>query len=710
MQVATLDDYLLTYGNHLAKQAQERTNPLHVPGRDDPLPGLNHLVRQMYPAQAHASSAVVKALRRQKCVFLCGEIGSGKTLMGVAAVHEHAAGKPYRALYFCPGQLIHKIEREIRQTVPPSEVQVYQISNWKDVAKLIHRPQLASPATWYIIARDRAKLGYGCKAGHATAIKLTSTGVQDQLTYQRVPVCAQCGQPHTNTQGAIITPDPDKRPYCKNFVTAYRINSEGEMVAYPRKCGAALWQADSKPRRIAPAHLIHKKLNGYFDYLVLDEVHEEKSANSLQADAAGALVAACRKVVCLTGTLIGGYANHLRPLLFRTCPQSLVAEGLSWHKPMEFDRRYGRLQTTIIEKDSTREGTTRKAYGKASKGRTVRNECRPGIMPTIFGRHLMGNTVFLGLNEISANLPSLDDDVAPVEMDEELHDAYKTVETDLRTAVADMMRKKDRRLLAAFLRTLLDYPDYPYGWGPVGYRDGDKFVQVAYPQSLKRQLRNKEKALLDLIETEHQHGRQCWVYTIMTDKRDCAEHLRATIKQAGYRVDVLRSKVDLTDREAWINEHGPNLDVVISHPRLVKTGLDFFDKQGSYNFPTLIFYQTGYDILEIRQAAGRAYRLAQTKSCKVRYLYYKSTMQDQAIALVGEKFLASKQIEGNLTNSEGLLAMASGACMEMLLAQRLVDHVDANAYRTWEKLGGRENPQINKYAKLLEDLARLRIK
>jgi hypothetical protein len=43
--------------------------------------------------------------------------------------------------------------------------------------------------------------------------------------------------------------------------------------------------------------------------------------------------------------------------------------------------------------------------------------------------------------------------------------------------------------------------------------------------------------------------------------------------------------------------------VVLSHPKLVETGLDLFDKGGSYNFPTVIFHQTGYNLFTMQQAS-----------------------------------------------------------------------------------------------------------
>ena len=70
--------------------------------------------------------------------------------------------------------------------------------------------------------------------------------------------------------------------------------------------------------------------------LCCDELHEEKSETSARANALGALVASCSKVIGMTGTLIGGKASHVRSLLFRLSPTSLKAENLSWQDDMEF--------------------------------------------------------------------------------------------------------------------------------------------------------------------------------------------------------------------------------------------------------------------------------------------------------------------------------------------------------------------------------------
>ncbi len=51
-------------------------------------------------------------------------------------------------------------------------------------------------------------------------------------------------------------------------------------------------------------------------------------------------------------------------------------------------------------------------------------------------------------------------------------------------------------------------------------------------------------------------------------------------------------------------------DVMICFPQLVSTGLDLFSKeQGGHNFNCIVFYETGYKLNMMRQAARRAFRL-----------------------------------------------------------------------------------------------------
>src|SRR5262249_61636023 len=103
----------------------------------------------------------------------------------------------------------------------------------------------------------------------------------------------------------------------------------------------------------------------------------------------------------------------------------------------------------------------------------------------------------------------------------------------------------------------------------------------------------------------------------------------------------------------WIETQGRKCNVVISHPQLVETGLDFFGKDGSYNFNSIVFYETGYNIFTLRQAARRAWRLGQARSCRGYYLYYQHTGQYPAMALIARKMRAALALDGH-PSAEGL--------------------------------------------------------
>jgi hypothetical protein len=143
----------------------------------------------------------------------------------------------------------------------------------------------------------------------------------------------------------------------------------------------------------------------------------------------------------------------------------------------------------------------------------------------------------------------------------------------------------------------------------------------------------------------------------------------------------------LAKREDWIAKNGKGMDVVLSHPKLVETGLDLFDKGGNHNFCTLIFYQTGYNLFTLRQASRRSWRIGQEKECKVVYLYYAGTMQERAMGLMGRKLAAAEAIDGKFS-TEGLAAAAEDeGSLAMMLAKNLMDKLDDDPALSWAKTG-----------------------
>jgi hypothetical protein len=688
MHPTTLDDYMTAYGPALARQAADACEPLHVPGRDPILEPA--LLRPPFEAQAHVITGGIKALERQNAIQIAAEMGTGKTLISQAIIQGHAqhfSPGGYRALVFCPPHLTHKWEREINETV--QNAHVHHIESYRDLTSVC-RSAPPFGRGWWIVSNTRAKMGPkwwpAYKMGRYPSNLVSGIKGPDEPPMKGFIYCPRCVEKIQRLDKASgewidLTPDDlfKKKLSCE-------------------KCGEPLWQWNHEIDRWPVATYIHKKLKGWFQYLVIDESHQTKSAESAVGQAMGSLVAAVDRTICLTGTLLGGYAWHVRPLLFRIAPRSLIEEGLGWNNPGAFDERYGRIERKVRDVEKHGGSDNRQSRGKTQK---TTKYVRPGVMPTLFGRHLIQNTIFLSLDEVADNLPRLDEEVIGVAMDPELADAYREVEEEITKAVKRMLQKKDKRLLSRMLITLLGYPDMPWGWGEIGYYDYDEethsreWVHVVTPKNLDpRVVRPKEKAIQELVKGHWQAGRQTWVYCTMTDARDVNERLRSLLANSGLRTEILRSSVETGDREQWIADKAPSLDCIVSHPQLVETGLDLFSKSGSYNFSDLVFYSTGFNLFTLRQAARRSWRIGQKRDCTVKYLHYAGTMQARAMTLMGKKLAASASIEGKFS-SEGLAAMAGDeGSLEMALAKSLVQKLDdLDVGRAWTKVGQKPRPQ-----------------
>ena len=124
---------------------------------------------------------------------------------------------------------------------------------------------------------------------------------------------------------------------------------------------------------------------------------------------------------------------------------------------MEFARRYGRVDTIVTEKTGSA-CDNRRSNGKST---TKRQAEQPGIMPTLYGRHLIGNTIFLGLTDVAADLPTYNEHPTPVRMSADLAQPYREMEGKLKDAVADLLRKGNHQLLSAMLHASWRIPIIP---------------------------------------------------------------------------------------------------------------------------------------------------------------------------------------------------------------------------------------------------------
>ncbi|MDN5872819.1 MAG: hypothetical protein L0H29_00350 [Sinobacteraceae bacterium] len=402
----------------------------------------------------------------------------------------------------------------------------------------------------------------------------------------------------------------------------------------------------------APVRYMHKHMpHAWFEYAIFDEVHELKGDTSAQGTAYGILAGLVNKVICLTGTLVDGYARSLHPLLFRADPQRMIDAGYGANDSARFQWEMGvvrEITTTTSDVDHTSSRARRK---------TKATQNLPGLHPAAVVNLLLPNTIFLSLADVEASIQALQPagekparllpSYREVFVAHAMDTVQKTAVEDLTHTLGEALRSHQyygRRnpLLAPVTSALLRYPDDCYRETTVtSKREG----QLAHANAVITPdgLLPKERFLIELARRESSQGRRMVLFTIYTGERDISKRYLHILTDAGIKAVIMRSSVPTEERELWMAERTEEgAEVVICNPELVKTGLDL------YAYPTLYFAQTGYRVDTILQASRRSWRIGQTQPVRVYFGGYADSPQIRALRLVAKKVRVANQAKGNI--------------------------------------------------------------
>src|SRR5208337_3255712 len=688
-------DYLRAHAAELGSRILVTYPPLQ--STKDPIaPAVASLLRKALPAQGLAITGTAKYLRRAKAARIVAECGAGKTYMALGTIHVLADGRPSTTLVMCPSHITHKWAREVLLTIPrarafliedmrnggdPSrphgicEVKlskgrtVYEgkrltLSEMRRMGRKEWKRRFPGP-TFFITGKDKAKLGY---------------------FWEHVFLKAKSGP----NLGGVINPDSGvaildsemQKLTSLDFTDKLKV---AEILSAPRGGAtrfSALWQADrARIQRMAPIEYVGRYMRGWFDFAIADELHQ-LAGDTAQGNGLGVLGRAAHRLIALTGTLMGGYADDLFNIFYRMEPHTMAGEGFAYggQGRRDFQEQYGVLET--IEKVRKEDN----ACSRSTK-KTIQVVRKPGASPLLFGKFLMNTTAFLSLEDIADNLPRYDESVVSVEMDSDLAKAYEELEDDIRSAMRQ--HRGNKSLMSILLNTLLLYPDHPYGFDAIWARAFDpqtrEYVRflAATPVNLSEdRLFAKERALIADVSEELRQGRRCQIYATYTGEKDVTMRLETILRQAGFRVVVLRSSVPTEKREDWYERQlQAGVEVVVCHPKLVETGLDLLA------FPTLYFYETGYSLHTLRQASRRSWRIGQRHPVRVKFVTYPGTMQETCLRLMGKKMLVALMMEGKFSG-EGLQSLDTDEDLMSAMARELVEKagVGASADQMWREL------------------------
>ncbi|MCY0870742.1 MAG: DEAD/DEAH box helicase [Firmicutes bacterium] len=725
-------DYLQTYAPHLATTVEALAKPSH--DLDRPIdPAMATMARTPFPAQAHTAQAILTGLSQQKGVFCSSDMGTGKSILSLAVAHalSQRTKRGCAVLLLVPGITVPKwVRDEIGRTLPEAPTRV--LDSWRDLVRYrntsVRRGQKA-PLEFHLLSRDTAKLGMP-KA--PALVYRARMAVSNPASYESAPtkgrilsdvfVCPDCGgiqrkvEKHETlpsramdfetlqeaklgfadlASGWVDVTHPKagstvflnhhqpttQRPKFLKSVTEYHCSECGHnlmrFLVPERENVSGL-----RTRRLAPATFIQQHLKGWYDLVIVDELHQFKNASG-QGEAMGAIVGAAKKVLGLTGTLSDGKASSLYHLLWRIAPGKMLEDGFHPRSLNAFVRRYGTMeQRGRFDQDDVKVG------GSMTERRVILNPPKevPGLSPRLFVQHLADQCVFLELGDLGLPLVELEERPVFVAMDPEQEAAYNAFHIDLEAEMKRQYALGNSRAFASFIPAVVNAANQPYQSQTVWLSD-DACVSFQATSS-ETEWTPKERQLVSDVQAELAQGRRCVVYVRYSGEAKQDKRLTQVLQQAGIRAETLSASVAPEERVAWLErslERG--VDVVVCNAKLVEVGLDLL------SHPSLFFYQFTDEIATMRQAARRAWRIGQHRQCKVFYYVYQGTYEMAQLSRMLAKRSHAMLLEGRLDRSEvaAFTATDGQSASTYAIAHCLCDVADLSSQ--WMAMADKDIPQ-----------------
>ncbi|MCL2047382.1 MAG: hypothetical protein FWG87_01530 [Defluviitaleaceae bacterium] len=712
-EVHSVTQYLNTFGVQIAERIKGQFSPLFDPAAEALSPevlAVNDFIKanagySLYDAQLAVVESHKRCLERGKVTLCIAECGSGKSKIGTSALHAYQQRLNFRQsdsaqhtkhfnIVLCPSHMAKKWVREIEEALPDTfAVIVTSISELKKVYKAYERDTLSC---YVIITKEKARDGYMrrpavkwnkrrrafiCPDCYA-AIKMEIIDCGDNRRVNADPFffrreskknhkCEACG---SLLWTALLPEQQSEWVKVSEYGFVYR------QMAYmyldharkkPRVYDELLAIADNPDshfpsagayRRVALSTYIKSKMKGKIDGLVVDELHNYNN-NSGQGDAMGELLQTAKKVVGMTATLINGYSSGIFHLLYRISPRLMLLDNKSYEKPLDFNTEYG-VTESVYEIDAPDYNANRRTTKRKMRERQL-----PGVSPLVYSRFLMESAAFLSLNDMGKSLPEYEEIPIQLEMNTAVRKEYNRIEGEFKR-ILKSEKELAAKILSTYLNLLTVYPDQPYGHEPVKCpKTGYEIIEPEDTSSIE-ELHEKDEHVLDLVRSKSEKGERVLIYTSWV-RIDTQEKLTRLLTDEGYRVAVLTAAVSPQKREEWVDKQVQSgIDVVITNPSLVETGLDLND------FTTIIFYNISYKLFTLRQASRRSWRINQrAPRIEVYFFYYENTLQHRAIRLMASKLAVAGVIEGNLTD-EGLAAMSECEDMTTALARELSNGIE----------------------------------
>ena len=226
----------------------------------------------------------------------------------------------------------------------------------------------------------------------------------------------------------------------------------------------------------------------------------------------------------------------------------------------------------------------------------------------------------------------VDLDQIPDHTNHSQHSGYWGLHRNLRPHVEAAQESGKRNTLISCLHELLCYPDHCTQESMIPNPQSDSKILLDTPPLSSRKVYPKEQSLVELVNNEKNEGRRVLVYVAYTTgKRDITTRLRKILAANGHQAATLQMHTPKPSlREEWMKEKvKQGVDALISHPKIVPTGMDLED------FPTVVWFEPKYSsAFTLKKDSIRSWKNDQTLPVRVIHYVYAKTLQQEALRLM----------------------------------------------------------------------------
>jgi hypothetical protein len=440
----------------------------------------------------------------------------------------------------------------------------------------------------------------------------------------RYSVCPECGLPLAEGGRFKSLKDVTRKPRICNHPRGRRIWDPDEMQWQHGTCTGVLYQsAPTITRRWPLVDYIRRKHPSFFRLGIVDEVHKHMAKGT---DIGYVLqwMANLMPLITLTGTFFGGTASSIFYLLYRT--QANVRRDFGFDDEKRWVERFGVYERTYQ--------VSEEEYGAGNARRRRQLSCkeRPGLSPEAV-KYFLPTTAFAQVTDLGLAMPAYQEEIVDLPLG-----TIRDHISWFKGVTWSEMIANWPRWTSSWLQWNLARPNSAFRDEVMVMADGGEVELPA--QIAPEELLPKEEWLVNLVKSELACNRKVIVYPRQTGTRDIRPRLKQILAAAGVRgISILDTSVPTRKRLKWLRKNARQ--VLITNPRLVETGLNLHD----YGYCTIVFYEIEYSLYTLWQAMSRVWRPGQTKGVKVFFSEYRGTLEENALALIGQLYGESRKVK-----------------------------------------------------------------